>query len=109
MAGTVVPGVVADVAVKVISVDDVALTASVRVIDNNGTFITVAVSLPQGVIRPVQFNVALGDVLEQVTPEQRTAVVRWLDPVGQMWSESPTGVPARDTIGWKRLGTFALT
>lgn len=103
-----VPGVIADVAVKVITVDNTAMTATVRVIDNNGGFLTVAVSLPQGVIRPTQFQTALGDILEQVSPEQRTAVVRWVSADGQQWSESPTGVPGRDTIGWKRIGTFPL-
>lgn len=104
----VVPGVIADVAVKVISVDPVALTATVRVVDNNGGFITPAVALPIGVIRPVQFVVAVGDVLEQSSSEQRTAVVRWINATGTEWSESPSGVPARDTIGWKRIGTFVL-
>lgn len=104
----IAPGVIADVAVKVITTDNVAQTATVRVIDNNGGFLTVAVALPQGVIRPTQFSVVLGDVLEQLGIDQRTAVVRWVSADGQQWSESPTGVPGRDTLGWKRIGTFSL-
>lgn len=103
-----VPGVIADVAVRVISVDTVAGTASVRVIDNNGGFLTVAVTLPSGVVRATQFPTALGDVLEESLPTKRTAVVRWVGNGGQTWSESPSGVPARDTLGWQKIGNFPL-
>lgn len=103
-----VAGMIAEVSAKIISVDSVAVTATVRVIDNNGTFLSPAVTLPQGVVTPVQFTVALGDVLEQGDPNRRTAVVRWVDATGFSWSESPSGIPARDTIGWNRLGTFPL-
>jgi len=104
----VAPGVIADVAVLVISVDSGAGTAVVRVIDNNGAFLSPNATLPVGVIRPVSFAVAIGDVLEELNPGQRTGVVRWVDPGGLMWSESPTGVPARPTAGWKRIGTFVI-
>lgn len=104
----VTAGVIADVAVKVISVDVPTQTASCRVIDNNGGFLSPAFTLPLGVIRPVKFVVALGDVLEQVDPGQRTAVVRWIDAAATSWSESPSGAPNHDTNGWKRLGTFPL-
>jgi hypothetical protein len=104
----VAPGVVADVPVLVISVDQVAQTAVIRVIDNNNNFLTPAVALPVGLIKPTAFQVSVGDVLEQATPEARTAVVRWVNDAGQ-WSESPTGVPGRDTVGWRKLGVFDLT
>lgn len=104
----VAAGIIADVTVRVISADLINGTAVVRVIDNNGGFITAAVTLPIGVVKPTQFPVVVGDVLEQVAPDQRTAVVRWVSGTGETWSESPTGVPGRDTIGWRRLGSFAL-
>ena len=107
MAIVIAAGVIADVAVRVISVDNTAGTCVIRVIDNNGGFLSPNFALPMSVIRPVAFEVALGDVLEELATGQRTAVVRWVDGVGQ-WSESPTGVPPRDTLGWRKLGTFPL-
>lgn len=103
-----VPGVLADVTVKVISLDNAAVppTATIRVVDNNGGFLTVAVPLPQGVVRPVAFAVALWDVLESTAPAKNTGVVRWLSEDGLSWSESPSGVPARSTIGWTKLDPF---
>lgn len=108
MTMPLVAGMIANVTAKVLSVDNVAVTASVRVIDNNGNFLSPAVTLPQGVVIPVQFQVVLGDVLQSTDAVQRTAVARWVDAAGQSWSESPTGIPARDTIGWIRLGNFPL-
>jgi hypothetical protein len=103
----VAPGVLADVQVLVISVDSVAGNAVIRVVDNNGNFLSPNATLPIGVIRPTQFQVVEGDVLEHSTPEAETAVVRWTD--GLQWSESPSGVPARSTQGWKKLGNFDVT
>lgn len=103
-----VVGVLADVTVRVVSIDDVAVTATVRVVDNNQNFLTPAVALPQGVVRPTTFAVSLGDVLRSTTPAQQTAVVCWLSPDNLMWSESPSGTPARNTAGWVRLGNFPL-
>lgn len=100
-------GVVATVPVLIQSVDPVAATAVIRVVDNNGNFLSPAATLPTGILTPVAFQVSIGDVLEQATPEARTAVVRWVNNTGQ-WSESPTGVPGRDTVGWRKLGTFPL-
>lgn len=102
------PGVLADVRVKVISLDNVAVTATIRVVDNNGGFITAPVPLPQGVVRPIAFAVSLGDVLESTGAAKSTGVVRWLSEDGLMWSESPLGEPARSTVGWTKLGTFPL-
>ena len=104
----VVAGVVATVQVRVISVDTVAGTAVIRVIDNNGVPLSPNATLPIGVITPTQFPTALGDVLEEVAPTKRTAVVRWVSDNGQAWSESPSGVPARDTLGWQKIGNFPL-
>lgn len=103
----IAPGVIADVPVLIISVDNVAGTAVIRVVDNNGNFLSPNATLPVGVIKPVAFQVSIGDVLEQATPEQRTAVVRWVNGTGQ-WSESPSGVPGRDTVGWRKLGSFPI-
>lgn len=103
-----VPGVIADISALVISVDNTAATCVVRVVDNNGNFLSPNATLPQGVVRPVAFQVSVGDVLEHANTQQETAVVRWVNGAGS-WSESPTGVPGRDTVGWKKLGTFPLT
>ena len=101
-------GVLADVTVKVTAIDNVAMTATIRVIDNNGGFITAAVPLPQGVVRPIAFAVALGDILESTTSAKETGVVRWLSEDTLMWSYSPSGIPARSTVGWTKLGNFPL-
>ncbi len=103
----VAAGVVADVPVLVLSVDQVAQTATVRVIDNNNNFLTVAVPLPIGIVKAKAFQVSVGDVLESANDARQTAVVRWVNGAGQ-WSESPLGVPGRDTVGWRKLGSFAV-
>lgn len=101
------PGVIAHVQSRVISVDNVADTAVIRVVDNNGAFLTVPVTLPQGVLTAVQFGVQIGDVLESADAKQQTAVVRWTD--GLLWSYSPSGVPALETGGWRKIGAVALS
>jgi hypothetical protein len=102
----VAPGVIADVSVLVLSVNEGTQQASIRVIDNNGGFLTVAVSLPLGVIKPKSFQVVVGDVLESTDGKQITGLVRWTD--GLMWSPSPSGVPANQTTGWRKLGNFVI-
>lgn len=102
----VAPGVIADVAVRVMTVDTEAATAVVRVVDNNYVPILGNATLPIGIIRPTQFPTAVWDVLQSTKPTQETAVVRWVSANGQLWSESPTGSPARQTIGWQKIGTF---
>lgn len=102
------PGVLANVTVRVISVDDVAVTATVRVVDNNYNFLTPPVALPQGVVHPTAFAVVLGDVLESTQPAKRTGVVRWLSEDTLMWSEAVNGEGARATAGWVKLGNFPL-
>lgn len=97
----IAPGVLANVSVKVLTVDPAAQTASIRVVDNNGAFLTAAVTLPFGVITAVEFGVVVGDVLESTDAKQTTGVVRWTD--GLMWSASPSGVPAYSTAGWKKI------
>lgn len=102
------PGVIADVSVLVISVDTGAGTAVVRVIDNNGVFLSPNATLPVGVVRPVAFPASVGDVLEEVSPAQRTGVVRWVDTASFMWSEAVNGAGARPIAGWKKIGVFPL-
>lgn len=102
----IAPGVIANVRSQVISINEAAQTAVIRVVDNNGNFLTVAVTLPYGVITAVEFPVVQGDVLESTDGSQTTGVVRWTD--GFQWSEKPSGAGARPTAGWKKLGTFAL-
>jgi hypothetical protein len=100
-------GVKANVSVLVISTDIAAQTAVIRVVDNNGAFLTPAVTLPYGVITAVEFPVVVGDVLESTDGKQTTGVVRWTD--GLSWSESPNGQStARPTTGWRRLGNFPI-
>lgn len=102
----IAPGVLAHVSVKVLSIDAIAQTASIRVVDNNGAFLTAAVTLPYGVITPVEFAVVIGDVLESTDAKKTTGVVRWTD--GLLWSESPTGVPNRSTAGWTKIGNIVI-
>ena len=102
----IAPGVIANVSARVLTVDNEAQTASVRVIDNNGGYLTPAVTLPFGVITPVQYSVQIGDVLESTDAKRNTGVVRWTD--GLMWSESPTGIPARSTAGTRKIGSIAI-
>lgn len=102
----IAPGVLANVTVKVLAVNAAAQTATIRVVDNNGAFLTVAVDLPFGVITATEFGVVVGDVLESADEKQTTGVVRWTD--GLMWSESPTGVPSRSTAGWRKIGNIAI-
>lgn len=102
----IVAGVLANVSVKVISADPVAQTAVIRVIDNNGGFLTAAVTLPYGVITATEFAVVIGDVLESADAKQTTGVVRWTD--GLMWSASPSGSPAYSTAGWRKIGAVAI-
>lgn len=102
----IAPGVLANVSVRVISADPVAQTAVIRVVDNNGAFLTAVVTLPYGVITATQFAVVIGDVLEATDAKQTTGVVRWTD--GLMWSESPSGSPAHSTIGWKKIGNITI-
>ncbi len=102
----VAAGVLADVTVLVLSVNEATQTASVRVVDNNGGFLTVAVPLPLGVIKPKAFQVVIGDVLESTDGKATTGLVRWTD--GLMWSASPSGTPALPTTGWRKLGNFTL-
>lgn len=102
----IAPGVKANVSVLVLTVNEVAQTASIRVVDNNGAFLTAAVTLPYGVITAVEFAVTNGDVLESTDAKQITGVVRWTD--GIMWSYSPTGVPSQSTAGWKKIGSVVI-
>lgn len=102
----IVAGVLANVSVKVISADPVASTAVIRVIDNNGGFLSAQTTLPWGVITATQFAVVIGDVLESADAKQTTGVVRWID--GLMWSPSPSGVPAYSTAGWRKIGSVAI-
>lgn len=104
----VVAGVLATVPVKVLSVNTVDQTASIRVIDLNGNFLASipAVSLPLGVVTATEFAVTVGDVLEQNDAKQTTGVVRWTD--GVMWSPSPSGAPAYSTAGWRKIGNVTI-
>jgi hypothetical protein len=102
-------GATATVRVVIISADHGASTVSVRVVDDNGAFLTPAVTLPMGNVRVTGLPVAVGDVLEDLT-DGRTAVVRWVDAANPLrWSPSVSGVPVLSSLGFKKVGTFTPT
>ncbi len=106
---TPAPGNLGEVTVRVISVDIGAGTASVRVLDNNGSPITPPATLPLGVIRVIVVPAVIGDVLESVD-NGITAVVRFVDAGDTTrWSPSASGTPLRSTEGWVKVGTFTPT
>lgn len=105
----IIPGVIGSVRVLVVAVDSTASTAGVRVLDLNGSFLTPAATIPLGVITAVEVPVAVGDVMEKVQ-DGLTAVVRWVDPTNPTrWSPSASGMPAQSSLGWRKIGTFALS
>jgi hypothetical protein len=108
MAAEHVVGATADVRTVIVAVDQVAQTANVRVVDDNGTPLTAAVTLPMGVVRVVGVPVVVGDVLEEITTG-RTAVVRFVDPTNPIrWSPAESGTPLLSSQGWKKIGTFVI-
>jgi hypothetical protein len=110
-----VVGAIGDVRVAIVSVDNVATppTVGVRVIDDNGAFVTAAVTLPQTLVKVTGPVVAVGDVLENIVdtrlPVGTTAVVRWVDPTAPFrWSPSIGQTPVLSTQGWRKIGTVTL-
>jgi hypothetical protein len=115
MAAEHVVGAVADVRTAITAVDNTATppTATVRVIDDNGNFVTPNVVLPQTLVRVTGVVVAVGDVLENISdsrlPIGTTAVVRWVDPLQPFrWSPSLSQTPALSSQGWKKIGAVVL-
>jgi hypothetical protein len=103
----VIPGVIATVRVRVISVDTSASTASIEVIDANQIRIAGPATLPIGVITPTEIPISVHDVLRN-TENGLTAVVEWIDPTNAFyWSASPTGFSPFSSLGWTKIGTFA--
>jgi hypothetical protein len=102
----VIPGVIATVRVQVLSVDNVAGTASIEVIDANQAGIAGPATLPIGVITPIQIPINVHDVLRN-TENGLTAVVEWIDPTNAFnWSASANGFNPFSSLGWTKIGTF---
>lgn len=119
MAGDVQVGSVGLVRVRITAVDDVANSCSLRMIDNNGNFITAQVTgIAQSLVEITGVPmVALNDVLECISttesvPVGVTVVVRWVDntnPADVRWSPAEDGSPEFGLGGWKKEGTATLS
>jgi hypothetical protein len=104
-----IPGVIVTVRAAVTAVAGDGLTASVRVVDDNGGFLTAAVPLPAGILTVVSIPLTVGDVLEK-SDTGASAVVRWVAPTNNtQWSPAVSGSPAWSSLGWRKIGTFTPT